>query len=259
MANPQAVQWPSLAVVIPVLNDALSLEATLKSLAAQSVPASRVLVVDGGSRDDTVAVARAFNAGVRIVPNRGRGGQIAAGVAALDEEGIVIGHADMIFPPASLESIGRTFAENSVCPGGCLGHRFDSPKWIYRLIEWLDRRRARRGESYGDQAQFFRRAWLARVGGFPDQPIMEDMELSRRLRALGQPVYLDAPVTVSPRRFERLGWWRTAWANWNFRRAYRRHGFAACQEIYEGYYPTSAATENDVPVGRPTVLPFSRS
>ena len=63
---------------------------------------------------------------------------------------------------------------------------------------------------------------LEGVGGFPDQPIMEDVELSRRLRMLGRPAYLDLPVTVSPRRFERVGWWRAAWANWTFRRAYRR-------------------------------------
>jgi len=230
--TPQA----TLAVVIPVLNDALSLDTTLRSLADLSLSASRVLVVDGGSKDGTVAVARSFNAGVLIVPERGRGGQIAAGVAALDEEGIVIGHADMIFPPLALESVRRKLAEDPLCPGGCLGHRFDSPKRIYRFIEWLDHRRARRGESYGDQAQFFRRAWLARMGGFPDQPIMEDMELSRRLRLLGQPAYLDVPVLVSPRRFERLGWWRAAWANWNFRRTYRRHGLAACSAIYERYY-----------------------
>ena len=105
-----------------------------------------------------------------------------------------------------------------------------------QLIEWADRVRARRGVSYGDQAQFFRREWLARVGGFPDQPIMEDVELSLRLRVLGRPVSLDVPVTVSARRFADRGWWRVLWANWRFRRAYRRRGLAACREIYERYY-----------------------
>ncbi len=236
MAALVAPERLSLAVVIPALNEASSLEITLRSLAAQSSPAERVLVVDGGSRDDTSAAVRSLGADVLIVSGRGRGGQIAAGIAAVGADVVVIGHADMVFPPAALASIRRQMVDDPACPGGCLGHYFDSRKRVYRLIEWLDRRRARRGESYGDQAQFFRPEWLARVSGFPNQPIMEDMELSRRLRLLGRPAYLDVPVLVSPRRFERLGWWRAAWTNWTFRRAYRRRGLAACQEIYETYY-----------------------
>ncbi len=236
MACRNTADWPSLAVVIPVLNEAVHLETTLKSLAIQSFPANRVLIVDGGSQDDTIATAHAAQAEVLVVPHRGRGGQIAAGVAAVTEDLIVIGHADMVFPRIALESVRRRMIEEPNCPGGCLGHRFDSPKLIFRVIEWLDRRRGARGASYGDQAQFFRRSALERIGGFPDQPIMEDMELSTRLRPLGPAAYLDLPVTVSPRRFERKSWWRVAWQNWTFRRTYRRHGLAACQEIYEQYY-----------------------
>ena len=65
---------------------------------------------------------------------------------------------------------------------------------------------------------------------------MEDVELARRLRRLGRPLYLDLPVTVSARRFERLGWWRAVWINWACRRAYRRGGVSACQAIYHRYY-----------------------
>jgi glycosyltransferase involved in cell wall biosynthesis len=226
----------SLAVIIPALNEAVSLAITLKSLTAQSAPAERVLVVDGGSSDETPAVATSLGAELLVVPGRGRGGQIAVGVATVLEDAILVGHADMVFSPHALASIKRKLFTDPACPGGCLGHQFDSPRLLYRLIEWLDRRRARRGESYGDQAQFYRPEWLSRVGGFPDQPIMEDVELSRRLRLLGRPAYLDVPVVVSPRRFERLGWWRTAWANWTFRRTYRRSGLAACEEIYRRYY-----------------------
>jgi glycosyltransferase involved in cell wall biosynthesis len=242
MANASDVQWPSLAVVIPALNDAVPLETALTSLSAQPMPADRVLVVDGGSWDGTAVAAQSRGARVLVVPDCGRGGQVAAGVAAVVEDVVLVGHADMAFPATALEAIRRRLAADPLCPGGCLGHRFASRKWIYRVIEWLDRRRARRGESYGDQAQFFRRTCLERVDGFPDQPIMEDMELARRLRMLGRPAYLDVPVTVSPRRFERLGWWRAAWANWTFRRTYRRCGPAACQEIYQRYYRIQAGT-----------------
>jgi hypothetical protein len=142
----------------------------------------------------------------------------------------------MLFPPGSLAAIRQALAAHPGCPGGGLGHRFDSRRWAYRLIERADRMRAVRGMASGDQAQFFRREWLLRAGGFPDQPIMEDVELSRRLRTLGRPAYLDLPVAVSARRFEERGWWQVLWENWTFRRAYRRRGLAACREIYERDY-----------------------
>jgi rSAM/selenodomain-associated transferase 2 len=225
-----------LAVVLPALNEAEHLPAALKSLAAQTAPAERVLVADGGSSDGTGELARSLGAEVLHAPGRGRGGQVAAALARLSEDVVLVAHADMLFPPHALEAVRRLLTAAPGCPGGCLGHRFDSGRRVFRVMEWFDRRRAVRGESYGDQAQFFRRAWLDRAGGFPDQPILEDVELSRRLRRLGRPAYLGVPVTVSPRRFERLGLLRTLWANWRCRHAYRQGGAAACRAIYNRYY-----------------------
>jgi glycosyltransferase involved in cell wall biosynthesis len=228
-----------LAVVVPALNESWHLPALLKSLADQTEPAERVIVTDGGSTDGTTELARSHGAEVLAVPGRGRGGQVAVAVAALAEDVVLVAHADMLVPPTALAAVRRHLTADPDCPGGCLGHRFDSPRRVYRLMEWFDRRRAERGESYGDQAQFFRRAWLDRVGGFPDQPIMEDVELSFRLRRLGRLAYLDLPVLVSPRRFEVDGLARAVWANWRFRRAYRRGGAAACAAIYDRYYGNS--------------------
>lgn len=225
-----------LAVVIPTFNEAARLSATLESLRSQTAPPDRAIVVDGGSSDETPRVAVSGGAEVLVERGRGRGGQVAAGVARATEDVVLVGHGDMLFPPDALAAIRRTLIDRPTCPGGCLGHRFDLRRWVYRLVELADRMRAVRGVSYGDQAQFFRRAWLARVGGFPNQPIMEDVELARRLRMLGRPVYLDLSVTVSARRFEERGWWRVLWENWTFRRAYRRRGLAACRDIYERYY-----------------------
>jgi rSAM/selenodomain-associated transferase 2 len=227
---------PGLAVVIPTFNEAARLAATLESLRAQADPPERIVVVDGGSSDATAKIAAEGGAEFLVERGRGRGGQVAAGVARSGEDIILVAHGDMLFPPGALAAVRGTLAARPECPGGCLGHRFDSPRRVYRLVERADRMRALRGTSYGDQAQFFRREWLPRAGGFPDQPIMEDVELSRRLRALGRPAYLDLPVTVSARRFEERGWWRVLWENWTFRRAYRRRGPAACREIYERYY-----------------------
>lgn len=230
----------TLAVILPVRNEALHLDRTLASLAAQSVPAERLIVVDGGSDDDTVVRARRSGAEILLHKVGGRGGQIAAGMAEVTEDVVLIGHGDMVFPPAALACVREYLTAHPACPGGCLGHRFDSPRWRYRLMEWWDRRRGQRGESYGDQGQFFCRTALELCGGFPDQPIMEDVELVQRLRHHGPLVYLEVPVIVSPRRFESRGWIRVAWENWRFRDAYRRHGLDACRMIFERYYSQQA-------------------
>jgi rSAM/selenodomain-associated transferase 2 len=225
------------AVVIPALNEANGLPLALTSLQQQRVRPDRVIVVDGGSQDRTAEIAQEYGATVLVSAARGRGNQTATGINAATEDVIVVGHADMVFPPDALVRIRCHLLSHPRCPGGCLGHRFATTRWPYRLIEWFDHRRAAAGQSYGDQCQFFRRELLTTADGFPAQPILEDVELAARLRSLGRPAYLNCPVTVSPRRFERLGLVRTLWQNWQFRRAYRRGGVAATQAIFDRYYP----------------------
>ena len=225
-----------LAVVIPTLNEAAGLANTLYSVVNQGNEADLVLVADGGSTDGTQALAEKCGAKVLVSPRRGRGCQIAAAVSQLQEEIVLVVHADMILPAGALALARRWLAEHPACPGGCLGHRFASPRPFFRLVEWWDRLRAQRGTSYGDQAQFFRRDLLDRHGGFPDQPIMEDVELCRLLGRLGSAAYLDCPVVVSARRFERLGCWRTVLANLSLRLAYRCGGLRVCRSIYRHYY-----------------------
>jgi len=249
-----------LAVVIPTLNEKSSLGETLASLAAQANEVARIVVADGGSRDGTIALANEYGADVVVVPHRGRGSQIAAAVGQLDEEIVVVVHADMTLPPGVLASVRGRLASDPACPGGCLGHRFDSPRRIYRLIELWDRVRARLGHSYGDQAQFFRRDLIAKDGGFPALSIMEDVELSRRLRRLGRPVYLDRPVVVSARRFERLGWWGTVRRNFRIRTTYGLSGTRACRALYENYYgdasgPRDALADSPVREEQPFKFP----
>jgi len=225
-----------IAVVIPALNEAAHLERTCSSLLSQTLSPDRLVIVDGGSHDGTTDIAGRFTRDVLDVPGRGRGGQISAGVAACTEDVILVAHADMVFPPTALETAQRYLLDHPACPGGCLGHRFDNPAGVYRAIEWWDHCRAMRGHSFGDQAQFFRREMLDHVGGFPDLPLMEDVELSRRLRLLGRPAYLNLPVTVSNRRYEQFGWHRVAWRNWQLKREFRRDGEAACWRLFRKYY-----------------------
>jgi glycosyltransferase involved in cell wall biosynthesis len=226
----------TLAVVIPTLNEEKALPGLLASLHRQSKAAERIIVADGGSIDGTVFEARRGGAEVAMVAACGRGGQIVAALAQVTEEVVLIAHADMLLPTQALESVRRALGRLPHCPGGCLGHRFDGSSLALRVIEWWDEKRARFWSSYGDQAQFFRRELLRSVGGFPDQPIMEDLELSLRLRSLGKPIYLDFPVTASARRFVRMKWWRAVWQNLMLRRCYRRRGLAACADLHARYY-----------------------
>ena len=239
-APPSRPDELSLAVVIPTLNEEAVLAIVLESLRDQSQPAERIIIADAGSTDETLAIAQRYGAEVLSGLPRGRGGQVAAALAHATEDIALVAHADMQFDVHSLERIRQSLAEHPDAPGGCLGHHFNQTSCVLRLIEWCDRRRARRGESYGDQAQFFRRELLQSVGGFPDQPLMEDVELSRRLRMLGRPLYLDLPVTVSARRFTREAWWKSLWKNWRLRRKYRREGAGACAELYRIYYRRSS-------------------
>jgi rSAM/selenodomain-associated transferase 2 len=225
-----------IAVVVPILNEASTLPDLMQSLRLQSRQPDRIVIVDGGSTDGSIDVVHSLGIDSMIVPGVGRGGQIAAGVRACTEDVIVVAHADMRFPRTAFEVLQQFLKDHPDCPGGCFGHRFDNPRWTYRAIEWWDRRRAIRGHSFGDQAQFFRRESLDWVGGFPALPLMEDVELARRLRQLSVPAYLDVLVGVSARRFERLGWLRVANRNWRLRRLYRRGGEAICWELYRRYY-----------------------
>lgn len=225
----------TIAVLIPTFNEDASLGRTLISVISELTPQARLIVADGGSADHTCRVAGQHGADLIEASRKGRGCQIAEALANIDEDVVLIVHADMVLPEGALARIRQRLVEHPDCPGGCLGHRFAGTRWVYRLVEGWDRWRARRGISYGDQAQFFRRKLLERHGGFPDQPIMEDLELSRRMLTMGAPAYLDCPVVVSPRRFERLGWWRTASTNLVLRLAYRMGGPRVCEMLYRRY------------------------
>ena len=234
-----AATSPSIAVVIPTLNEASCLPDAISSIGSHT--AVRVVVADGGSTDGTLNIAHSLAVDVVTSPHRGRGCQIAAALQRVTEEAVLVLHADARLPDQAIPRIRRHLLEHPECPGGSLGHRFESCELRCRIVEAVDAFRARRGMSYGDQGQFFRVAGLQRAGGFPEQALMEDVELSRRLLALGQPAYLNCPILTSPRRIERLGLGRFALLNFSLRTAYRLGGPATCEWLYRLYYRPEAA------------------
>ncbi len=211
---------PTLSIVVPVLNEAAGIAATLQALAPLRERGAEVIVVDGGSADDTQRRAAPWADRVLGSP-RGRARQMNAGAAAARAPLLLFLHADTQLPD------GADAVLHAAIAGGAAWGRFDvhieGRAVLLRLVAALMNLRSRlSGIATGDQALFVRREAFERVGGFPDQPLMEDIELSRRLRALQRPHCLRQRVRTSGRRWETHGVWRTIWLMWRLRWRYWR-------------------------------------
>jgi rSAM/selenodomain-associated transferase 2 len=194
----------TLSVVIPTLDEAARIGLRLSELAAQAV--DEVIVADGGSRDGTVEIARA-QSGVQVVTAaRGRGRQQNDGARAAGGDVLLFLHADTQLPADARGWIERALAEADVVAGAFrvrtvadAGHR----NWLGPFLRIADIRSHLTRLPYGDQALFVRRSAFVAVGGFPDEPLMEDVGLVRRLRRVGRIVTVPAYVRASGRRFLR--------------------------------------------------------
>lgn len=200
----------SISVIIPTLNEAANLSATLAPL--RGVAGVEVIVVDGGSRDETVALAEA--AGVRvIVASPGRARQQNLGAAVATGEILLFLHGDTVLPAAFAGAV-RTALHRPGVVAGAFRLGIGGEGWGLRLVEGLANRRSRWfGMPYGDQALFLRRETFAALGGFPEQELLEDFELVRRLKKMGKIELLPQAVVTSPRRWQRLGVARTTLLN----------------------------------------------
>jgi len=209
--------WPrfpvprSVSVVIPARNECAWIDACVRSAAADASVAE-VIVSDGGSSDGTVDSARA--AGARVVSDAahaGRGGQIAAGIAAARGDVVAVVHADTRLRPGALDEAIAFLAANPRHIGGALGSSFDAQSLPLQILEVANcSRAALSGVSFGDQVQFFRRGPVVEAGIYPAIPLMEDVELSLRLTRLGRVAFLWQRNRVSARRWQRNGAARTA-------------------------------------------------
>ncbi len=192
----------SLAVIIPALNEQEQLPATLADLDGD--PSLEIVVVDGGSTDNTVALAWAR--GCRVISGPpGRGRQLNAGVAATTAELLLFLHADTRLPSRFAESVEQTLARREVALGA-FSLAIDSDARSLSLLAGLATLRSRWfALPYGDQALFTTRARFGQVGGFPEIEIMEDFVFVRRMRRVGHIVTLPERATTSARRWRNLG------------------------------------------------------
>ena len=205
-----------LAIVIPALNEAANLSRLLPDL-ARGCPGADIVVVDGGSGDDTAAVVARLP-GLRLLESaRGRAVQMNHGARATGGDTLLFLHADTRLPAGAAPAIEQALAEPGVV-GGRFDVRFDNERPLFRVIAWLMNTRSRAsGICTGDQAIFVRRADFEAVGGYPDIPLMEDVELSRRLKRRGNLRALRLRVTTSARKWEREGPLRTIGLMWALR------------------------------------------
>jgi rSAM/selenodomain-associated transferase 2 len=204
-----------LSIVMPVVNEAAEIEAALQALALFRQRGVEVIVVDGGSRDCTVDLARLFADRV-IAASRGRASQMNAGAAAAHGDIFLFLHADTRLPKDAdtvvLESIDR-----SSRAWGRFDVRIDGGGMLGLVSLAMNLRSRLTGIATGDQAIFVTRAAFEATGGFPSIALMEDVALSAQLKRIGPPLALRAPVITSPRRWRKHGTLRTMLLMWQLR------------------------------------------
>ncbi|MFN3616867.1 MAG: TIGR04283 family arsenosugar biosynthesis glycosyltransferase [Aquabacterium sp.] len=220
----------SLSVVVPMLNEAAALPALLAHLRQLQADGAEVLLVDGGSTDDSAMLAR--SAGFTVVEaERGRARQMNAGARRTHGDVLLFLHADTRLPDGAVQQVMQALAAHpgaqAAPPHGRVPvwGRFDvhitgQSHWLRVVARMMNLRSRLTGIATGDQAMFVRRSVFDACGGFPEQPLMEDIELSRRLKRLSRPACLRARATTSGRRWESRGVWRTIVLMWRLRLAY---------------------------------------
>lgn len=197
---------PVLGIVVPTLNESRELPSLLDDLERLTVP-HRVLVVDGGSVDGTATTARSRGVPVHLA-SRGRASQLNAGARRLDTPWLLFLHADVRLGQEARAALEAWLPEAGPHDVAFFRLRLAGDHWFYRFAEGAQRLRERlTGLVYGDQGLLLHRTLFESVGGYPDLPLMEDVEIVRSLRRRGSLHRLPADVISSPRRYEREGRW----------------------------------------------------
>lgn len=209
---------PRFSIVIPTLDEESTIALTLNRARSSFGDSAELIVVDGGSRDQTRSLA-STTARVLVSP-RGRGAQLRSGSQEARGELVVFLHADTHLEPDVGPRVETAFRDPRVVVGCCRfavdppAKRFSRFALLERGINWRTRLL---GTATGDQAIVTRRESLERIGGVPPLPLFEDIVLVRRLRQLGRFVRLDVTARTSRRRWEEQGFWPTVLQHWALR------------------------------------------
>ena len=210
---------PQLSIIVPTLNEASTILVQANALYQFVKRGCEIILVDGGSIDGTVEIARSVLANVVLAP-RGRASQMNAGARIAKGDTLLFLHADTSLPPSADFLVAKALARSERLWG-----RFDvriSPATpLLNIVACAMNLRSRlSGIATGDQAIFVRRSTFAAVGGFPDIPLMEDIAFSKIMKSFSRPICLGNPVITSARRWSKHGVVRTILLMWRLRLAY---------------------------------------
>jgi len=207
----------NLSIIVPTLDEAPGIVERLEALQRLRALGHEVIVADGGSRDGTPELARPLTDRV-VLATRGRASQMNAAARHASGSALVFLHADTRLPPGADSAILAALAART---WGRFDVRIEGRHPLLRVVAFMMNLRSRlTGIATGDQAIFVRRDAFAALGGYAEIPLMEDVELSRRLRRAGRPACLRARVSTSGRRWESRGVLRTIVLMWRLRLAY---------------------------------------
>ena len=210
---------PRLSVIIPVLDEAAALGRRQCELRNLRKAVHELIVVDGGSRDDSLEVSRSFST-TSLVTGAGRARQMNEGARRASGDILLFLHADTRIPEGGAALVGEAMAKKEAV-WGRFDVRLSGSHPLFRVVETAMNWRSRlSGIATGDQGIFVRRSVFERLGGFPPIPLMEDVELSRTLRRIRPPICLREPVVTSSRRWQRDGILKTVLLMWSLRLAY---------------------------------------
>lgn len=223
-----------ISFIIPVLNEAAQLQARLQALQVLRRRGHEVILVDGGSQDGGLTLARGL-VDIVLESEPGRARQMNAGAARARGACLVFLHLDTSLPDAADQLV-----EEALLGGqrrwGWFRIRLENSRWPYRLIAWSMNQRARLTRvCTGDQTLFIDASLFRSLGGFPDLPLMEDVAFSKRLRRVQPPVIIARAVTSSSRRWEQQGVFRTILLMWRLRLLY--FFGVSPQRLAQIYYP----------------------
>jgi rSAM/selenodomain-associated transferase 2 len=195
-----------ISVVIPVLNEQKALPETLRQVLNQDEE-SQVIVVDGGSTDNTQQQVENLNNVEWLISAPGRARQMNVGAQASTGDWLLFLHADTWLPEGALQTINSL--DRTILAGGFC-QQFSKHHWFLKLVSQLHNWRCRRSRIiYGDQCLFIRRTLFEKIGGFPEQTILEDVLISERILEHTRPVLLEQLVITSSRKFEQRGLFRS--------------------------------------------------
>lgn len=203
-------EYAQISIIIPVLNEADNIESVINQI--QKTENIEIIIVDGGSQDHTVEIAQSLGVKV-IVTQRGRALQMNAGAKIATGEILLFLHGDTQLPTEFEKDVRKIWINDNII-AGAFQLKIDNSQWSLRLIEKTVFWRSKYLQMpYGDQAIFVKTSTFWEVGGFPEQPIMEDFEFIRRLNRLGKIEILSSSVITSGRRWQKLGVFKTTLIN----------------------------------------------